>query len=123
MAGVWSRSLALAALVASCAGQSASLYEITSANFAQASAQPVAWLLQLETLDRRGQMVAGAVRPVMQQLAQYYNVQQTSKGVRVGHIHMQQQPQLQKAFCGGGECPALVLMQNGRAQVSGATAR
>ena len=114
-----SSHLALVFLVGRAHAQTASLYEITAANFAQASAQPVAWLLQLESpWSPTGQRQATLLRPVMLQAAQYYNSLYTSKGVRVGKVDLQQNAQLRQAFCSGGsECPALVMMQNGRAQV------
>ena len=112
------RALLAAAVGAACA-QTASVYEITSRNFQQASSQPVAWLLQLESpWSTNGQQVMAALRPVVQQAAQYYNAMYTSKGVRVGRADLQQQAELRKAFCTGADCPSLVLMQNGRAQAS-----
>ena len=118
-----SSQLALVLLAGSAHAQTASLYEITAQNFAQASAQPVAWLLQLESpWSRTGVQQAALLRPVMQQAAQYFNSMYTSKGVRVGKVDLQQNAALRQAFCSGGaECPALVMMQNGRAQVYSGT--
>ena len=118
-----SSQLALVLLAGSAHAQTASLYEITAQNFAQASAQPVAWLLQLESpWSRTGVQQAALLRPVMQQAAQYFNSMYTSKGVRVGKVDLQQNAALRQAFCSGGaECPALVMMQNGRAQVYSVT--
>ena len=118
-----SSQLALVFLVGSAHAQTASLYEITAQNFAQASAQPVAWLLQLESpWSRTGVQQATLLRPVMQQAAQYFNSMYTSKGVRVGKVDLQQNAALRQAFCpDGAECPALVMMQNGRAQVYSGT--
>ena len=118
-----SSQLALVLLAGSAHAQTASIYEITAQNFAQASAQPVAWLLQLESpWSRTGVQQAALLRPVMQQAAQYFNSMYTSKGVRVGKVDLQQNAALRQAFCSGGaECPALVMMQNGRAQVYSGT--
>ena len=120
---MWARCLLAFGIVASANAQAGTLFEITSQNFQQASKQPVAWLLQLESpWSPTGQRITTALRPIMQQAAQYYNSMYTSKGVRVGRVNLQNAPDLRQAFCSGGsECPAIVLMQNGRAQVSAVT--
>ena len=91
--------------------------EITSSTFNQAMQMPVAWLLQLESSwSTHGRATASLLQPSIQQVARYYNVQHKGNGVRVGHIDMQQTPELRSLFCDSNVCPSLILYHHGLVQ-------
>ena len=75
----------------------------------------IAWLLHLEVpSNAQSRAAATLLQPVMKQAATYFHELRSEKGVRVGHIDMQSNAELQRVLCDDGVCQPLVLYKAGR---------